>query len=45
MFVMNYNELYEILKVNFEKEGNFKTIKDLNITLKLSILLLLDLYL
>ncbi len=27
---MNYNELYEILKENFEKEGNFKTIEDLN---------------
>ncbi len=32
--IMNYNELYEILKENFEKEGNFKTIEDLNVTIE-----------
>ena len=32
--LMNYNELYEILKENFEKEGNFKTIEDLNVTIE-----------
>ena len=31
---MNYNELYEILKENFEKEGDFKVIKDLNLTIE-----------
>ena len=31
---MNYNELYDILKENFEKEGDFKVIKDLNLTIE-----------
>jgi len=34
MMLMNYNELYEILKENFEKEGNFKIIEDLNVTIE-----------
>lgn len=34
MMLMNYNELYEILKENFDKEGNFKTIEDLNVTIE-----------
>ena len=34
MMLMNYNELYEILKENFEKEGNFKTIEELNVTIE-----------
>ena len=31
---MNYNELYDILKENFEQEGDFKVIMDLNLTIE-----------